>query len=178
MNVTNATDTVNFLPRKLSPKKAESEAANTRKPVTKETSAASSSAPAEMSMEEYKSYIHDKISGLPVHPTQINRSASVFISEDGFAAMKNDPAYEEWVIGKLREDFAAEEIRALVLPHVENHARILAAAESCDRQKVYDAFRTDPNAASRGIPDAELCRLADDMLAATAAYLPAGWQRS
>ncbi len=61
---------------------------------------------ADMKMGEYKRYIYDKISELPVHPTQLNRSASVFISEDGFAAMKDDPEYEEWVIGKLREDFA------------------------------------------------------------------------
>ncbi len=60
---------------------------------------------ADMTMEEYKTYIYDKISTLPVHPTQINRSASVFISEEGFAAMKENPEYEEWVLGKLQEDF-------------------------------------------------------------------------
>ena len=60
----------------------------------------------EMTMTEYKSYIYGKISDLPVNPTQANRSASVFISDEGFAAMKDSPEYEDWVLGKLREDFA------------------------------------------------------------------------
>ena len=60
----------------------------------------------EMTMTEYRSYIYGKISNLPVNPTQANRSASVFISEEGFAAMKDSPEYEDWVLGKLQEDFA------------------------------------------------------------------------
>ncbi len=61
---------------------------------------------ADMTMDEYMNYIYDKISELPLHSTQLNRSASVFISDEGFAAMKKDPEYEDWVLGKLREDFA------------------------------------------------------------------------
>ena len=60
----------------------------------------------EMTMTEYKSYIYGKISDLPVNPTQASRSASVFISDEGFAAMKDSSEYEDWVLGKLREDFA------------------------------------------------------------------------
>lgn len=60
----------------------------------------------EMTMTEYKSYIYGKISDLPVNPTQANRAASVFISDEGFAAMKDSSEYEDWVLGKLREDFA------------------------------------------------------------------------
>jgi hypothetical protein len=60
----------------------------------------------EMTMTEYKSYIYGKISDLPVNPTQANRSASVFISDEGFAAMKGSSEYEDWVLEKLREDFA------------------------------------------------------------------------
>ena len=57
-------------------------------------------------MAEYQEYIYEKISNLPVHPTQANRSASVFISAEGFAEMKANSEYEDWVIGKLEEDFA------------------------------------------------------------------------
>ena len=60
----------------------------------------------EMTMAEYQEYIYEKISTLPVHPTQANRSASVFISAEGFAEMKANSEYEDWVIGKLKEDFA------------------------------------------------------------------------
>lgn len=59
----------------------------------------------EMTMAEYQEYIYEKISALPVHPTQANRSASVFISAEGFAEMKANSKYEDWVIGKLEEDF-------------------------------------------------------------------------
>lgn len=59
-----------------------------------------------MSMEQYKQYIYQKISNLPVSPTQKWDAVSVYISEEGFAAMKADPAYEKWVLGTLRQDFA------------------------------------------------------------------------
>lgn len=59
-----------------------------------------------MSMEQYKMYIYQKISGLPTSPTQKWDAVSVNISEEGFAAMKADPAYEKWVLDTLRQDFA------------------------------------------------------------------------
>ncbi len=59
-----------------------------------------------MSMEQYKAYIYQKISGLPTSETQKWDAVSVNISEEGFAAMKADPAYEKWVLDTLRKDFA------------------------------------------------------------------------
>ena len=59
-----------------------------------------------MSMEQYKLYIYRKISNLPASPTQKWDAVSVYISEEGFAAMKADPAYEKWVLDTLRQDFA------------------------------------------------------------------------
>lgn len=63
----------------------------------------------EMSMEEYKSYIYDQISLLKQHPSQLGDSIAVNISEEGFAAMKNDPEYEKWVLDTLRQNFAARD---------------------------------------------------------------------
>lgn len=60
----------------------------------------------DMSMEEYKAYIADRISRLPMHPSQMQNSVSIHISEAGFKAMKEDPEYEEWVIDWLGQDFA------------------------------------------------------------------------
>ncbi len=60
----------------------------------------------EMTMEEYKEYIADKISRLPVDPSQALSSTAVHISEKGFEAMKNDPEYEKWVMDTLEYDFA------------------------------------------------------------------------
>ncbi len=59
-----------------------------------------------MSMEQYKMYIYQKISALPTSATQKWDAVSVNISEEGFAAMKADPAYEKWVLDTLRQDFA------------------------------------------------------------------------
>ena len=59
-----------------------------------------------MSMEAYKLYIYQKISGIPMNDSQKWDAVSVNISEEGFAAMKADPAYEKWVLDTLRSDFS------------------------------------------------------------------------
>lgn len=55
-----------------------------------------------MTMVEYKQYIYNKISQIPMHPTRAGESISVTISEAGFEAMKNDPEYEAWVLNDLQ----------------------------------------------------------------------------
>ena len=60
----------------------------------------------DMTMEEYKQYIYDKIIRLPVNPSQLQDAVAISISEEGFAAMKADPEYEKWVLDKLKADFA------------------------------------------------------------------------
>lgn len=59
----------------------------------------------DMTMEEYKRYIYDKISSLPMDPSRMQDNVSIHISEAGFEAMKNDPEYEKWVLDGLRKDF-------------------------------------------------------------------------
>ena len=39
-----------------------------------------------MTMEEYKQYIYNKISKIPMHPTRAGESISVTISEAGFGS--------------------------------------------------------------------------------------------
>ncbi len=68
-----------------------------------------------------------------------------------------------------------EEIRRLILPHVENHALTLRAALECDRELVVRAFLNDPNTKAKCADEAAVRALVDDMLAGTAKYLPAGW---
>lgn len=62
---------------------------------------------ADMTMEEYKQYIYDKIIRMPVNYSQIQDAVSIMISEEGFAAMKADPEYEKWVLDTIRRDLAA-----------------------------------------------------------------------
>ena len=59
----------------------------------------------DMTMDEYKQYIYDRISRLPMDPSRRWDNISIHISDDGFEAMKNDPEYEEWVMDYLRQDF-------------------------------------------------------------------------
>lgn len=59
----------------------------------------------DMSMEEYKSYIYDRIESLPVDSSNMQDSVSVHISDEGFEAMKNDPEYEKWVLDTLKFNF-------------------------------------------------------------------------
>lgn len=68
-----------------------------------------------------------------------------------------------------------EGVRRLILPHVENHALTLRAALECDRELVVRALLNDPNTAAKCTHEGELRRLADDMIAGTARYLPEGW---
>lgn len=60
----------------------------------------------DMTMDEYKQYIHKKISQIPMHPSRMQESISIHISEAGFEAMKNDPEYEAWVLNDLRTGWA------------------------------------------------------------------------
>ena len=68
-----------------------------------------------------------------------------------------------------------ENVKALLMPHIENHERILKAALTCDRGLVYEAFAADPLVKGR-ISETEIHRLVDDMIANTSAYLPEGWK--
>ncbi|MBD5445609.1 MAG: hypothetical protein HDR29_08695 [Lachnospiraceae bacterium] len=58
-----------------------------------------------MTMDEYKSYIYDKIAALPLDSSNMQDSISVHITDAGFEAMKNDPEYEKWVLDTLRSNF-------------------------------------------------------------------------
>ncbi len=58
-----------------------------------------------MTLEEYKQYIHMKISQIPMHPSQILRSVAIHITDEGFQAMQKDPKYEKWVMDTLKYDF-------------------------------------------------------------------------
>lgn len=69
-----------------------------------------------------------------------------------------------------------EGVRRLIQPHVENHALTLRAALECDRELVVRALLNDPNTAAKCADEGELRRLADDMIAGTAKYLPEGWR--
>ena len=61
----------------------------------------------EMTLDQYKKYIQDIISRMPVHPTQSGRTWLFDISDEGYEAMKNDPEYEKYVLDTIRSTFSA-----------------------------------------------------------------------
>ena len=60
----------------------------------------------DMTLEEYKNYIHETISSFSVCPDKMGDFYSINISDDGFRAMQNDPEYEKWVLDGLKTAFA------------------------------------------------------------------------
>ena len=70
----------------------------------------------------------------------------------------------------------SEQLRALILPHIENHDLILQAALRCDREPVVRAFLNDPNVKAKCTDETAVRALVDDMIADTAKYLPDGWK--
>ena len=86
----------------IADKCTESEKAAEKAEITK-TEAGSTK---DMTREEYKQYIHDRISEIPMHPSRMQESISITISEAGFEAMKNDPEYEAWVLNDLQTGWA------------------------------------------------------------------------
>lgn len=60
------------------------------------------SAAEDMSMAEYQLYIQSKISKLTSGSNRRDGYTAVFISDEGFEAMKNDPEYEKWVLDLIK----------------------------------------------------------------------------
>lgn len=61
-----------------------------------------------MTMDEYKEYIRERILALPMHASHMQDIVSVHISDEGFAAMKDDADYEAWVLNDLRTAWTLE----------------------------------------------------------------------
>ncbi len=96
-----------------------------------ETGKAGAVSTKDMTMEEYKQYIQDKISQIPLHPSRMQESISINISEAGFEAMKNDPEYEAWVLNDLRTGWAQPDRWAGVCGGAYSTIYYGAAKEEC-----------------------------------------------
>lgn len=94
-----------------------------------------------MSLEEYKQYIYQKISRIPIHPSQEMMSAAVHITDAGFEAMKNDEEYERWVLDVLRQNFGFSDPWAGVCGESFSVHRFGATREEYRGDKWYTGFR-------------------------------------
>jgi alpha-galactosidase len=91
------------------------------------------------------------------------------------AVVETNAVFERDSIRPVSAGELPSQIYDLIIPHVENHERILKAALTCSRDLVKEAFLTDPLIGGRAGKE-ELFRLADDMIDATLKFLPEGWK--
>ena len=61
--------------------------------------------PQDMSLDEYMQYIYGIISELSRKNYSRGNSVFIYISEEGFLAMQNDPEYEAWVMENIRQAY-------------------------------------------------------------------------
>ena len=71
---------------------------------------------------------------------------------------------------------APENVKALLMPHIENHELTYRAARTCDKELVVKAFLNDPLVKGHGCSESDVRALVDDMIANTIKYLPEGWK--
>ena len=75
------------------------------------------------------------------------------------------------VAGKLPEN-----VRSLIMPHVENHETVLKAALTCNEELVVKTFMNDPIVKGKDCTEEQIRNLVKDMINGTLTYLPDGWK--
>lgn len=92
------------------------------------------------------------------------------------AVVETNALFERDRVAPVMAGALPEKIRKLILPHTENHERILKAALLCDEELVVEAFLHDPLIMGKGCRETEVRMLVHDMIVNTKAYLPKGWK--
>ena len=92
------------------------------------------------------------------------------------AVVETNAVFERDAIRPLIAGSLPENVRALILPHIENHESTLEAALTCNKELVVKAFMNDPLIAGKNCSETDVRRLADDMIQGTIKYLPDGWK--
>jgi alpha-galactosidase/6-phospho-beta-glucosidase family protein len=90
--------------------------------------------------------------------------------------VETNAVFERDAIRPIAAGKIPENVRTLIVPHVENHERILKAALTCDKELVVEAFLHDPLVVGKKCSEAEVRSLVDDMIEGTKTYLPDGWK--
>ncbi|MCD7750862.1 MAG: alpha-glucosidase/alpha-galactosidase [Lachnospiraceae bacterium] len=92
------------------------------------------------------------------------------------AVVETNAVFSRDSIKPLIAGAVTDDLRALLMPHIENHEYTLEAALTCNRELVYKAFLNDPLVKGRA-SESDVKKLADDMIDNTSQYLPDGWKR-
>lgn len=91
------------------------------------------------------------------------------------ALVETNALFERDAIRPVVAGSLPEGVRKLLMPHIENHDRVLKAAISCDKLLVEKAFRKDPLVKGRARKK-DVEALVEDMIRNTLKYLPEGWK--
>lgn len=82
------------------------------------------------------------------------------------AVVETNALFERNAIRPVMAGNVPEQVKTLLMPHIENHERVLKAALTVDKALVKEAFLTDPLVKGR-VSEAEVEKLVEDMLKAT-----------
>ncbi len=82
------------------------------------------------------------------------------------AVVETNALFERNAIRPVQAGEVPEQIKTLLMPHIENHERVLKAALTADKELVKEAFLADPLVKGRAGRE-EVEKLAEDMLQAT-----------
>lgn len=93
------------------------------------------------------------------------------------ALVETNAVFERDHIHPIVAGAVPENIKELLMPHLENHELILEAAFDYDKEKVVKAFMNDPLVKGKKCSEADVRSLVDDMIANTIEYLPSGWKK-
>lgn len=93
------------------------------------------------------------------------------------AIVETNAVFERDAIRPLIAGNLPENVKALIMPHIENHEYTLEAALACDKELVVRAFLNDPNVRSAKCSEEKVRKLVDDMIQGTMEYLPEGWRK-
>ncbi len=91
------------------------------------------------------------------------------------AVVETNAVFERDQIHPILAGPIKEDVLQLVKPHVEIHDLTLRGTLMQDRELIKKAFLMDPNVKGHHLSEEDVCRLADDMIDQTKAYLPQGW---
>ena len=92
------------------------------------------------------------------------------------ALVETNAVFERDAIHPIVAGSVPENIKELLLPHLENHELIMEASLDFDKEKVVKAFMNDPLVKGKKCSEADVRALVDDMIANTIKYLPDGWK--
>lgn len=91
------------------------------------------------------------------------------------AIVETNAVFERDCVRPLYAGKLPDDIRTLILPHVENHDLILRAALEYDKESVVKCFMNDPLTRGKKCNEEEIRHLVDDMIRRTIKYLPKEW---